>query len=293
MILAIDIGGTKIAAACFEKQRCVARRQVDMARDVEGFLNSLKSLAADWPRASLVAVATTGYVRDEFVYAINPLIIPFWHQFPIGKTLQETFHCPAYIINDGQAAAWGEYTRQLSPVANLLYITLSTGVGGGLVLDNVLRTGSGGLAGHIGHTTVRRAKNDELCGCGRCGCLEALASGTALARRASALYGRTMDSRALIELASTDPCAESILLDAAAGVAEAIANAHIMFDLQRAVIGGSVGLAPGMLARIKAALDGYPPVFRVPLLAARLGADSGLIGAALWAERLAGVHDKF
>jgi N-acylmannosamine kinase len=293
MILAIDIGGTKIAAACFDKQRCVARRQVDMPREVGGFLTTLKSLAVDWPPASLFAVATTGYVREGFVYAINRLTIPFWHEFPIEKTLQDTFHCPVYIINDGQAAAWGEYMRQPSPVANLLYITLSTGVGGRLVLDGVLQSGTGGLSGHIGHTSVRTAKADELCGCGRSGCLETVASGTALARYASALFGRTMDSRALIELASDDPCAESILADAAAGVAEAIANAHITLDLQRAVIGGSVGLATGMLARIQAALDSYPPIFRVPLAAARLGADSGLIGAVLWAERLTGVHDTF
>jgi N-acylmannosamine kinase len=291
MILAIDIGGTKIAAACFDKLRCVARRQVDMPREVGSFVTTLKSFTADWPPPSLVVAATTGYVRDGFVYAINRLTIPFWHEFPIRKTLQDVYQCFVYVINDGQAAAWGEYMNQATTVANLLYITLSTGIGGGLVLDGVLQTGTGGLSGHIGHTSVRSAKADEMCGCGRLGCLETVASGTALARRASALYERTLDSRGLIELAADDPRAESILLDAATAAAEAIANAHITLDLQRVVIGGSVGLATGMLGRIQASLDCYPPVFRVPLVAACLGPDSGLVGAALWAKRLTGVQD--
>jgi N-acylmannosamine kinase len=284
MILAIDIGGTKIAAACFQNHQCVGRRQVDMPREVESFLASLKTVAADWPLASVVAVATTGYVRDGIVYAVNRTTIPFLDGFPIEKTLRETLHCPVYTINDGQAAAWGEYLNQATPVRNLLYITLSTGVGGGLVLNGLLQIGPGGLCGHIGHVSVRRAKAHQLCGCGRSGCVEAVASGTALGRQATAVFGRTVDSRALIELASRDPRAEGILANAAEAVAEAIANAHALLDLQRVVIGGSVGLADGMVERIHTALESYPLLFRVPLVAARLGANSGLVGAALWAD---------
>ncbi len=286
MILAIDIGGTKIASACFDKQRCVARRQLDMPRDAESFLTTLRALVAHRPPASAVAVATTGCVRDGVVYAINRLTIPFWHGFPLKKALQEIFNCPIYLINDGQAAAWGEYMRQVTPVRNLLYITLSTGVGGGLVLDGVLQRGLSGLSGHIGHTSVRQAKLDEPCGCGRPGCLETVASGTALARQASVAFGKAMDSSALIELAPFDPGAEALLANAAAAVAEAVANTHITLELQRVVIGGSVGLAAGMLVRIQTALESYPPLFRVPLVAAQLGSDSGLIGAALWADHL-------
>jgi 2-oxo-3-hexenedioate decarboxylase len=145
-------------------------------------------------------------------------------------------------------------------------------------------TSSAAVAGHIGHTSVR-SSGFELCGCGRAGCLETVASGTALARQATAAFGKTMDSRTLIELARCDPLAERILVRAASSLAEAIANAHITLDLQRVVVGGSVGLAAGMLARIQTALERYPPLFQAPLVAARLGADSGLIGAALWAEQ--------
>jgi len=288
MILALDIGGTKIAAALLDGGRIVLRRQVAMPRDAERFGRALDKLVAGWPAPEQVAVATTGFVRDGRIHAVNLDIISFWNGFALHDELVSRFACPIVMLNDAQAAAWAEYRACGSAPRGLLYLTLSTGVGGGLVIDDRLQVGAGGLAGHIGHATVSTQPLDGrvACGCGRSGCLETIASGTAIARQASALFGEPLDSRAVFERAPHDSRAARILANAAAAVAEAIANSVMLLDVQQVVTGGSVGLAAAMVERIHAALAAGPPLTRVQVERARLGADSGLIGAAQWAAHV-------
>lgn len=284
MLLAIDIGGTKLAAAMVDNGVIVQRRQVPMAGDAAGLAAAIDTLVLGWPAPERVSVATTGYIAGGKVYPVNRSIISFWNGFPLEQLLRARFACPVALFNDAQAAAWGEYCarRDEGKLANLLFMTLSTGVGGGLVLEHRLRAGPHGLAGHVGHAPARLAPADgaAMCGCGRLGCLEMLASGTALARQASAVFGRQLDSAALFALAPTDPRAAAIIDNAALAVAEAIAGLHMVTDLDAVVVGGSVGLAPGMLARIADALARLPLPCPPALSAARLGADAGLMGAA-------------
>lgn len=285
MLLAIDIGGTKIAAAWVENGQVIERRQQPMATDPIGFMEAIGRLVLGWPTPEQVAVAATGYINDGKVHSVNQEIIAFWDGFPLAERLAERFACPLILMNDGQAAAWGEYQARQTAVSqnspdNLLFITLSTGVGGGLVLDRQLRIGPHGLAGHVGHATVscQPTDGDLRCGCGRQSCLEKIASGTALGRQASAMFGRTMGSAELFNLALTDPKAEAVIDNAAKAVAEAISNLHMTLDLSEIVIGGSVGLADGMLHRIRLALADEPTLMQVPVSAAMLGPDAGLIG---------------
>lgn len=283
MLLAIDIGGTKVACARVEDGVIVERRQHPMAADESGFAALVDALVAGWPAPKRVRVCTTGYIDGGRVRSVNRDIIKFWDGFALADLLRSRFDCPVTLINDGQAAAWGEYLvrrpEQGHP-ANLLFITLSTGVGGGLVLDHRLRVGPHGLAAHVGHAGVRLAALDGVttCGCGRQGCLETIASGTSLARQAGSLFGRPMDSAALFAIAATDARADSIVAHAAQAVAEAIGSFHMILDLQEVVIGGSVGLADGMLGRIRSALQALP-LRATPLLsAARQRGDAGLSG---------------
>lgn len=283
MLLAIDIGGTKVASARVENGVIVERRQHLMAEDEDGFARLIDTLAAGWPAPARVSVCTTGYIDGGRVRSVNLDIIKFWDGFALAALLQARFDCPVTLINDGQAAAWGEYLARRTaypPPANLLFMTLSTGVGGGLVLDHRLRVGPHGLAAHVGHAGVRPVALDgvTLCGCGRQGCLEMIASGTSLARQATALFGEPMDSAALFARAATDDRAEAIIAHAAQAVAEAIANFHMILDLQEVVIGGSVGLAGGMLDRIRTALTGLPLRATPTLSAARQRGDAGLAG---------------
>lgn len=283
MLLAFDIGGTKVACARVDNGVIIERRQHPMAYDAPGFAALIDLLAVGWPAPAQVAVCTTGYIDGGRVHSVNLDIIKFWDGFALSALLQRRFGCPVTLINDGHAAAWGEYSARRgdhAAPANLLFMTLSTGVGGGLVLDHRLRVGPHGLAGHVGHAGVRLAPLDGAlrCGCGRMGCLEMIASGTSLGRQASALFGTPVTSAELFVRASTDGRAEAILAHAALAVAEAIGGFHMIADLQEVVIGGSVGLAGGMLARIRAALDGLP-LRAAPLLsAARHQGDAGLTG---------------
>ncbi|PUA20367.1 N-acetylmannosamine kinase [Glaciimonas sp. PCH181] len=291
MLLAIDVGGTKIAAAWVSKGQIIERRQQPMATDPAGFLEAINQLVLGWPAPERVAVAATGYIDGGKVYSVNQHIIEFWDGFPLGRHLNTRFACPVVLMNDGQAAAWGEYlirktsTSSIAP-ESLLFITLSTGVGGGLVLHQQLRIGRQGLAGHVGHTTISRGPvdGDVQCGCGRCDCLEKVASGTALARQASAVFGRRIDSKELFTMAQTNPEAEAIIDNAAMAVAEAISNFQMMLDVDEVVIGGSVGLADGMLQRIRQALAQAPSLAQVPVTAALLGADAGLAGIMQWSQ---------
>lgn len=290
-LLAIDIGGTKIAAAWVNKGQIIERRQQPMATEPTGFMDAINQLVLGWPAPERVAVAATGYIDGGKVYSVNQHIIEFWDGFPLELHLNTRFACPIVLMNDGQAAAWGEYlVRKGSTVSiapeSLLFITLSTGVGGGLVLDQQLRIGRQGLAGHIGHTTLSRGPvdGDVQCGCGRCDCLEKVASGTALARQASAVFGRRIDSKELFAMARTNSEAEAIIDNAAMAVAEAISNFQMILDIDEVVIGGSVGLADGMLERIRQALAQGSRLARVPVTAALLGADAGLAGIMQWSQ---------
>lgn len=286
MMLALDIGGTKIAAAQVIGGQCVERRQLPMPDNEADFLGTVRALCEGRPAFEQIAVAVTGYTDGHTVRGVNGSIIPFWNAFPLGPRLQALLGCRVLILNDAQAAAWGEYTvRSRADCRDLLFMTLSTGVGAGLVLDGRLRTGTQGLAGHFGHASLPSAEPLLRCGCGRLGCLETLASGTALARRATAAYGRAMTAQQLFQQADAgDARAGHLLNDAARAVAEAIANAQAQLDLQQVLLGGSVGLAPGMAERVQAALADLPALFQLPVERARLGADAGLVGVADWAS---------
>lgn len=289
-MLALDIGGTKIAAATVVDGVCIDRRQLPMPASEPEFLATIESLAAGRGTATQAAVALTGYTDGISVRGVNRATIPFWQDYPLMPRLRELLGCPVLALNDAQAAAWGEYLQR--PDMNcrdLLFLTLSTGVGGGLVLDGRLRIGPRGLAGHLGHMAVEVPPLDAgeasaRCGCGRLGCLEAVASGTALARQSRVLFGDALDAARLFELAAQgEPRANTLLDHAAAAVASAIASSQVQLDLQTVVIGGSVGLAASMVARIRAALGRQPTLYEAEVVPARLGGDAGLVGVAAWA----------
>ena len=182
-VLAIDIGGTKIAFADIEDNQPRNRHQIRTPRTGRG--DDLVGAIVDEVgrrRPSTIAVATTGIVSGERLSALNPGTLPIENGFPLTARIRELTGVTPLIVNDAQAAAWGEYRFGAGQgCRNFMFVTVSTGVGGGLVLDDRLDIGGAGLAGHLGHMTV--VGGNSSCGCGRKGCLETLASGTAIARR--------------------------------------------------------------------------------------------------------------
>jgi N-acylmannosamine kinase len=138
MTLAIDIGGTKIAAANVIDGVCHDRRQQPMPATEAEFLATIATLAAGRPAPARAALAVTGYTDGQRVRGVNRHTITYWNDYPLVERVGALLGCPVLAINDAQAAAWGEYTLRGSECRNLLYLTLSTGVGGPLLLPGFI-----------------------------------------------------------------------------------------------------------------------------------------------------------
>ncbi len=269
--LAIDIGGTKLAAALIEGQTILARREcpTPASQTPQALQEALHSLVVPFmAQAERVAVASTGIIQSGVLTAINPSNLGGLAQFPLVGFLSAITDLPVTAINDAQAAAWAEFCA-LPGDDDMAFLTVSTGVGGG-------------LAGHLGHTLADPA--GPYCGCGRRGCVEAIASGRGIAALArDELAG--LDAKAIfMHAAQGAPQARKLVANSARTLARLIADVKAITDCQVVVVGGSVGLAEGYLAQVADFLAQEPAVYQVSLRAAHYRHDAGLLGAALLAQ---------
>jgi glucokinase len=297
--LAVDIGGTKLAAAVVaEDGTLLARRQVATPRgDGERLYMVVRSLALEAASEAgrpldAIGVGCPGPMRyPEGV--VSPLNMPAWREFPLKARLEREIELPCAVDNDAKAIALGEHWRGAGAgIANLMGMVVSTGVGGGIILDGRLLHGGSGNAGHIGHVVVW--PDGPLCECGARGCLEAIASGTSIARRAAALVtqGSASTLPAAADAAEIATCARAgdslarrLYEEAGAAIGRAVASAAALLDLELVAIGGSVALRawdllnPPLQAELRrsAQLD-FSRGVRV--VQAQLGDDASLIGAA-------------
>ncbi len=282
--LAIDIGGTKLAAALVDGQIITARREcpTPASQTPQALQQALQTLIAPFQaRAERVAVASTGIIHNGVLTSINPANLGGLAQFPLVGFLSGITDLPVMAINDAQAAAWAEFCA-LPAGDDMVFLTVSTGVGGGVVLNGKLQTGSGGLAGHLGHTLAD--PGGPLCGCGRRGCVEAIASGRGIAAQAQGeLAG--LDAKAIfVEAAQGVTQARRLVARSAQTLARLVADVKAVTDCRNVVIGGSVGLADGYLSLVADYLSQEPEIYQVVLRAAHYRHDAGLLGAALLAQ---------
>ncbi|CAN7732688.1 N-acetylmannosamine kinase [Mesorhizobium amorphae] len=285
-VLAIDIGGTKIAAAEVREGQLTGRRQTATPRTGKGD-DLVAAIVALVPKGQVdaVAVATTGIVRDGALTALNPQTLPIEDGYPLAMAIESALGVPPLLVNDAQAAAWAEFSVGAGRgFRNFAFVTVSTGIGCGVVIDGRLQRGTTGLAGHVGHTTS--APDGVLCGCGRRGCLETIASGTALARRGSDRLGRTVSAPELFAAAAHgDGVAAEVIASAVDALVDAFANLTSVVDVDCVAVSGGVGLAGGFIEALQARSLQLPRIFQRPIVAARAGADAGLLGAALLVRR--------
>ncbi|HAI3446899.1 TPA: N-acetylmannosamine kinase [Escherichia coli] len=285
-ILAIDIGGTKLAAALIGADRQIRDRRelpTPASQTPEALREALATLVAPLQaHAQQVAIASTGIIRNGSLLALNPHNLGGLLHFPLVKTLEQLTDLPTIAINDAQAAAWAEYQALERDITDMVFITVSTGVGGGVVSDGKLLTGPGGLAGHIGHTLAD--PHGPVCGCGRVGCVEAIASGRGIAAAAQGELAGTNAKTIFTRAGQGDEHAQQLIHRSAHALARLIADVKATTDCQCVVVGGSVGLAEGYLALVETYLAQEPAAFHVELLAAHYRHDAGLLGAALLAQ---------
>ncbi len=285
-LLAVDIGGTKLAAALIDDDFQIVERYecpTPASKTSQALTASLETLLSSLAqRAKCVAVASTGIIHQGILTAINPANLGGLLHFPLQETVSRITGLPCLVLNDAQAAAWAEFQALDESIDEMAFITVSTGVGGGIVSRGKLLMGSGGLAGHLGHTLAD--PNGPRCGCGRIGCVEAIASGRGIAAAAQGhLAG--LDAKAIFAKAREgDAQAQSLMHRSAQVLARLIADVKAVTDCQRVVMGGSVGLADGYLALVADYLSQEPSVYQVKLQAAHYRHDAGLLGAAMLAQ---------
>ncbi len=270
-LIAVDVGGTHCRAALFDGDRIAWRMSVPTPAQEgpEAVVDAVTALLAPWrDDAKLpVGVAVAGFVVEGRVTAHHGL--RGWEAFPLGQALSDRLQRTVPVFNDARAAAWGEYRRGAGQgCREFCFVTVSTGVGAGLVLDGRLHLARNGLDAELGETLAVDGRT-----------LEEHASGTALTRRALAL-GHANASALCDAADSGEPQAEAALRQAVGALAAKLADMSVLLGVARTAVGGGLGLRPGYLARLRSALHSWPALYRHELVPAALGGDAGLHGVA-------------
>jgi glucokinase len=216
---------------------------------------------------------------------VSPLHLPGWQDVPLRALAEQTYDMPAVLENDATAAAAGEHRFGAGAgTANMLYLTLSTGVGGGAVVDGRLFRGGAGNGGEFGHVTVDW--HGRLCrGCGRRGCLEAYVSGTSIAERAREAGLETSSAEEVAAAArAEDPVAEAVWAKTTAALACGLTSIVNLFEPERVVLGGGVTRSGEQLlapVRQRVRADAMGPAARAAeIVVSALGDRVGVVGAA-------------
>ena len=290
--LGIDLGGTKILAAVVSEGRVLDRVRVDtpqtgFADVVAAMAGAARELISRGHEVTAVGVGSPGpldHERGRVVWAPN---IAGMVDAPVVDALREELGLPVALENDANAAGYAEHLYGAAKgLRSSVYVTLSTGIGGGLFVGETLVRGAHGLAGEIGHITL--LPGGPMGGDGHNGSLEAIAAGRSIARDASYAYGQPMNTVEVFERARAgERKALGIVENAALFTGIGLANIQKVFDPEAFVLGGGLTAAGDFyLDRVKAAARRYLEGFCEPVfLMAVLGGDAGAIGAAAVAER--------
>jgi len=301
--IGIDLGGTQIRAGLVDDDgqllRRTAVRTLAMAGPdavIDQLAGCLRTVTEGMSAAEIanVGLCAPGPLDADHGIALSIPTLRGFVDLQLAARLEQRSGHSVYLENDGIAAAYGEWRFGAGRgTDNLVYVTVSTGVGGGIVSDGRILRGSRGMAGHVGHMTV--VADGAPCPCGNRGCWEAYASGTALARRANAEApiapsttlgkdGRPIDALAVFEAARAgDALAAKLVEEEADYIGIGLSNLLHAFSPERVVIGGGVSnafddLLPGIRRRIN--ISAMPPYRDVTIVRSTLGDDAGIIGTA-------------
>ncbi|MEV0265972.1 ROK family glucokinase [Streptomyces sp. NPDC050617] len=305
LTIGVDIGGTKIAAGVVDEEGSIlATCKVPTPETPEGVIDAIaeavRTVSAGYD-IEAVGIGAAGYVDDKratvlFAPNIN------WRHEALKDKVEQRISLPVVVENDANAAAWGEYKFGAGKGhEDVICITLGTGLGGGVIIGNKLRRGRFGVAGEFGH--IRVVPDGLLCGCGSQGCWEQYASGRALVRYAHQRANATPENAEIllslgdgtvdgiqgkhISAAARrgDPVAVDSFRELARWAGAGLADLASLFDPSAFIVGGGVSDEGDLV------LDPIRKSFRrwlvggqwrphAQVLAARLGGEAGLVGAA-------------
>ncbi|MFJ8716007.1 ROK family protein [Streptomyces violaceus] len=298
LVAALDIGGTKIAGALVDGHGRIlvrAQRPTPAREDGDTVMRAVEEVLGEltvsplWERATTVGIGSAGPV-DALAGTVSPVNVPGWREYPlVARVRAAAGDLPVELIGDGVAITAAEHWQGAARGHdNALCMVVSTGVGGGLVLGGRLHPGPTGNAGHIGHISVDL--DGDLCPCGSHGCVERIASGPNISRRAlengwrPGPDGDTSAAAVAAAARSGDPVAIASFERAAQALAAGIAATATLVEIDIVVIGGGVGKAGEvLLAPLRKALSAYATlsfVRHLTVAPAQMGTDAGLVGAA-------------
>jgi len=298
--IAVDIGGTQIRVAVFPEQSInpIQEKRIRTVAEGQTAVERMILLIEElWPRDAeivSIAIAAPGFLDPKAGIVVTAPNIAGWINLPIAQIIQDRFHVPVYLGNDANLAAMGEWHFGAGRgYSDILYITVSTGIGGGIIAGGQLVEGAHGMAGELGH--VMAEPDGPLCGCGKRGHLEAVASGTAIARYMAekieigiptSFPKGSRPSARETALAARQGDALSIEAFNRAGfyLGRAVADFLHILNPELIIFGGGVSLSgETILAPMRKSLEEnvISPEYLKHLTITRtvLGDDSGLIGA--------------
>jgi len=292
--LALDIGGTKLAAGVVDDTGRVHSFVVAPSRadGPERGLERLFALGRDavdgsgvaWSEIRAVGIGCGGPLDSGRGVLLSPPHLPGWRDVPVTELAQDAYDRPAVLENDATAAAAGEYRYGAGVGTNtMVYLTISTGVGGGVVLNGELYRGATGNGSELGHTTIDW-HGRECRGCGRRGCLEAYVSGTSIAERAleAGVEGTAADVAAAAR--AGDAAASAVWTETVEALAVGTTSIVNVFEPDAVVVGGGVSrsgeqlLGPVRERVRREAMGGAGEHVRI--VASALGERVGVVGAA-------------
>ncbi len=312
-VLAIDLGGTKIIAAIISnkgqivaKERCLTLADEGPQPVIRRIFSTIDHLLSQRninpSQLDSISIAAAGAIDFKKGLITSSPHLPDWHDVPLRDIVEEKYKVNTFLINDASAAALGEHHFGAGQgVNNLILLAVGTGIGGGIILNGRLYSGASGSAGEIGHITID--VGGPKCDCGNTGCLEALVSGTAVAKEAirrikqgerssltEAVGGEIEDITAEEVLTAAwdgDSLASEIILKAATYLGVGLANIVNIFNPEMIIIGGGIAKMGDLLlnpARQVARERAFPLSTQVvQIVPAQLGDDAGVLGAAVFA----------
>ncbi|MBN1689640.1 MAG: ROK family protein [Dehalococcoidia bacterium] len=313
-VVGVDIGGTKIIAAVFDGDGAMLSRIYCLTLGSEGpdrVINRISStISKVIEKAGLkrdqvgcIGIAAAGAIDINRGIVADSPNIPRWQNIPLRDRLLESLGGPLFVLNDANAAALAEHRLGAGRgLNNLIYITVSTGIGGGMIIDGELYQGTDGSAAEIGHMIIKIG--GPVCKCGKRGCFEAMASGTAIARLAqkrlrrgekSIIPGLAHDkvgdvtAQVVAEAARKgDALARAVIEESAGYLGIGVANLVNLMNPQMIIIGGGVSkMGEMILSPTRRSMKANAinlPARTVRLVRPRLGVDAELTGAALYAR---------
>ncbi len=313
VVVGVDIGGTKVAAGLVNAEgEILARNRTPMLTmgapsnglaAVSTAIRGLFNDATSQNQIAAIGICAPGPLNPKTGVIINPPNLTIWHNYPLAEEMRRVYKVPIRIDNDANAAALAEAKWGAGRgYRNFFYATVGTGIGTGIILDGRIFHGKTGAAGEGGHLGIDR--NGPVCNCGRRGCIETLAAGPAIARRARQKLEQNPNS-VLWEMAGgdiqtvssemvgrahamNDPVAKEVMRETLDLLAYWLGSIIDLLEPDAIVIGGGVcSLLAPFLDEIRECWRGAcinPNPLAIPLVLAHYGEDAGIAGAGALCE---------